>query len=153
MPNPIALDIETPLAPGAVRAALLDFSPRRPTIWPGLSASLFKVYYVHENDADIQEGTALPLGHVWAREHYDWSKPDIIRWTVVESNFSAPGSYVQAELHERGDGGTRVRLEWNRTGLNLRGKLAVALIRLLRARPVRASFEAGLRKLEEPGSS
>jgi hypothetical protein len=35
---------------------------------------------------------------IWAKEHYDWSTSELVTWTVQESNFSAPGSYVSAVL-------------------------------------------------------
>ena len=37
----VELDIDTAVAPERVRAALLDFSPRRPEIWPGIEPSLY----------------------------------------------------------------------------------------------------------------
>jgi hypothetical protein len=46
--------------------------------------------------ADVQEGSKMPGMTVWAKEHYDWSAPELITWTVRESNFCAPGSYVLA---------------------------------------------------------
>ena len=40
------MDVETAVEPARVRAALLDFSPRRPEIWPGITPSLYEVYEV-----------------------------------------------------------------------------------------------------------
>jgi hypothetical protein len=148
MADPITVWCETSLPPEAVRAALLDFTARRPALWPGLTASLYEVYSVGDTEAEVREGTAMPGMVVWAREHYDWSKPPAIRWSVIESNFSAVGSYVEARIEPRAGGGSRIRLDWNRTGSNWRGRLMTGLIRLLRARPVKASFDMGLRKLE-----
>ena len=39
MPH-VEMDMETEVAPEDVTAALLDFTPRRPEIWPGLTANL-----------------------------------------------------------------------------------------------------------------
>jgi hypothetical protein len=143
----IKLDVETSLPPHVVKTALLDFTDRRPDIWPGLSKDEYKVISVGETTAEVREGNPAPKG-VWAVEHYDWSQPDIIRWTVVASGFCTPGSYAQARLEESGGGGTIVHLEWDRTGVGLKGKLIVALVRLLGGKPFRSSFETGLRKLE-----
>jgi hypothetical protein len=41
-----------------------------------------------------------------------------------------------------------VHLEWDRTGVGLKGKLLVALVRLLGGKPFRSSFETALRQLE-----
>src|SRR5262245_43265534 len=108
--------VETPLSPDVVRTALLDFTERRPDIWPGLTRELYEVYSVGETTADVKEGTKMALGTIWAREHYDWSDPDTVRWTVVESNFCTPGSYVSATMRPRESGGTRIEIHWERTG-------------------------------------
>jgi hypothetical protein len=140
--------IETSLAPEAVRAALIDFSERRPEIWPGVTPELYEVYSVGETSADVKEGTRLPWGPFWARERYDWSDPDTVRWTVVESNFSEPGTQISAALRRREDGGTRIELHWERKGSTLLGKLAARMIALTNGKPVTASFEKALRRLE-----
>jgi hypothetical protein len=141
--------VETTLPPERVRAALLDFGDRRPDIWPGLSRELYEVYAVGDGTADVKEGTTMPLGAVWARERYDWSDAsDVVRWTVQESNFCAPGSHVSARLTPRADGGTRIAVHWERTGTSLVGRLACRAIVLTKGKPVAASIEKALRGLE-----
>jgi Polyketide cyclase / dehydrase and lipid transport len=144
----VDLDVETSLPPERVREALLDFSERRPDVWPGLTRSLYELYSVSETSADVKEGTKMPFGSVWAREHYDWSDPQTVSWTVRESNFCAPGSFVSATLEPREGGGTRIHVHWERTGTTLAGRIATGLIAATRGRPVRASIENGLRRLE-----
>lgn len=144
----LELDVETSLPPERVREALLDFSERRPELWPGIEPSLYEVYSVGETSADIREGTKVPFTTVWAKEHYDWSAPDTIRWTVTESNFSTPGSYVAATLHPREGGGTRVHIEWERTGTTLLGRFLIRMIALARGKPIGSSIEKTLRRLE-----
>jgi hypothetical protein len=144
----LELDVETSLPPERVREALLDFSERRPEIWPSIEPSLYEVYSVGETSADIREGTKLPFTRIWANEHYDWSTPDTIRWTVTESNFSAPGSYVAATLHPRDGGGTRVHIEWERTGSTFLGRLLIRLIALTRGKPLASSMKKTLRGLQ-----
>jgi len=140
--------LETSAAPEQVRAALIDFSERRPEIWPGLTASLYEVYSVGETSAEVKEGTKLPWGPFWARERYDWSDPDTVRWTVQESNFSEPGTTISATLRRREDGGTRIELHWERKGSTFLGKVAARMIALTNGKPVTASFQKALRKLE-----
>jgi len=152
----LEFDVETALAPEQVRAALLDFSDRRPAIWPGLSPKQYEVYAVRETEADVREGSEMPGMTIWAKEHYDWSQPGVVRWTACESNFCVPGSYVQAALHGRADGGTRIRVEWDRSGTGFRGKLLVAMVRLSGGKPVRSGLETALRALEKrqsPGAA
>lgn len=141
--------VETSASPEQVREALLDFSPRRPERWPGISPEYYEVYEVGEERAVIREGTKLPgLGAFWARERYEWDDSSTIRWTVEESNFCAPGSFVSATLAPREGGGTRVALHWDRTGTTAMGKFMGFMVRRTKAKPVAGSFEKGLKKLE-----
>jgi hypothetical protein len=149
----VELDVRTTVPPEIVRAALLDFSDRRPQIWPGIEPSLYRVHALGATSAEIQEGSRMPGGAVWARERYDWSNPDEIRWTVLESNFCAPGSYVSAAIRPAADGpGSVVHLVWNRTATTLQGRIAATMIRLTRGAPVRASFRMAMTRLEAEGS-
>jgi hypothetical protein len=143
----LELDIDSSLPPDRVMAAFLDFSPRRPEIWPGIEPSLYEVYSVGETSADIREGTKLPGMKVWAREHYDWSTPGTVTWTVMESNFSAPGSYVSATITPW-EGGSRIHVVWDRTGTTLVGRVIVSMIKLSKGRPLAASIKKALDKLE-----
>lgn len=143
------MDLETTVPAETVRAALLDFSPRRPEVWPGIAASEYKVYETGATSADIREGTRGPGMTMWAREHYDWSDPQTVKWTVVESNFSAPGSYVAATITTRPSGGSHVHLEWNRTGSSFLGRVIIRMIALTNGRPVASSFRKALKKLEQ----
>jgi hypothetical protein len=147
MPH-LEVDIDTVLPPERVREALLDFSDRRPDIWPGLERSLYEVYEVGESSADIREGSRLPGTTIWAREHYDWSDPDTVRWTVVESNFCTLGSRVYATLRPRDGRGTRIHLDWDRTATTFVGRLLFFLITATKGKPLTMSVEKALRKME-----
>lgn len=146
----VELDIETSASPETVRAALLDFSDRRPELWPGIDPSLYEVYTIGDSFADVQEGSKMPGGRIWAKEHYDWSASDRVTWTVQESNFCAPGSYVSALIAPRADGGSRIHVIWNRTPTSMVGRLATVLVQLTGGKPVAASIRKALAKLESP---
>lgn len=143
----VDVELETDLSPEQVRAGLTDFSPRRPELWPGISPSLYKVYEVGETSATVQEGTKLSLGSFWAKEHYDWSDPQTVRWTVEESNFCAPGSFVSATLTPRPGGGTRIQMHWERTPTSFLGKFVGRIVVAARGKPVAQSFEKGLQRI------
>jgi hypothetical protein len=144
----VELDLETAVSPERVRAALLDFSDRRPQIWPGIEPTLYEVYSVGETSAEIKEGTRMPGMTVWAVEHYDWSAPDRVTWTVRRSNFCTPGSYVSAAISPRPGGGSRVRITWERTPTSFGGRIATLMIVATRGAPVAASFRKGMKSLE-----
>jgi hypothetical protein len=146
MPH-LELDVDTTVPPERIRAALLDFSERRPDIWPGLERSMYEVYEVGETTADIREGSKMPGMTIWAREHYDWSDPDTVRWTVVESNFCTPGSRVYATLNPAAGGGTRIHIDWERTPTTFGGRVAVFVIRATKGKPLAMSIEKALKKM------
>ncbi|QGF24371.1 hypothetical protein [Raineyella fluvialis] len=144
----VAFDLETAAAPEKMRAALIDFSDDRTGLWPGIEPSLYEVVAVGDTTADVREGSRGPGGNVWALEHYDWSDPVTVRWTVRESNFCRPGSYVSAAIRPTPGGGSSVHITWNRTGSTVRGRLMCWMIRLSGGRPVAASFRRGLAAIE-----
>ena len=140
----VDIEMDTEVESEAVRRALLDFTDRRPEIWPGITPELYQVHEVGDTWADIREGTKMPGTTVWAVEHYDWSDPQTITWTGKESNFCAPGSSVSATITPRLEGGSHIHLVWNRTPTTFVGKMATLMIRLTRGRPVAASLRKGL---------
>jgi uncharacterized protein YndB with AHSA1/START domain len=108
---------ETTVPPQRVFAAITDFSDRRPDLWPGLTRSQFKVLEKGETSALAREGTA----NLWAVERYDWSEPNVVRWTVEEANFLHPGTVWQMRLTPTDGGGTRVDVVLERNYRGWRG--------------------------------
>jgi hypothetical protein len=149
----VDFDIETPLPTGRVLEALIDFSDRRPEIWPGLEPTLYEVYSVGDTSAEIQEGSKLPRGVFWAKEHYDWSTPGVVTWTVRESNFCAPGSNVSATVTPKEGGGSRIHIVWDRTPTSFAGRMVATIIKLSNGKPVAASIKKALTKMERSAGS
>lgn len=145
----VEFDIETVLSPERVIGGLTDFSERRPEIWPGIHPSLYEVRNLGTTSADVKEGTKAPGMTVWAVEHYDWSIPNTVTWTVRESNFCAPGSSVSTRISPRPDGGSRIHITWNRTPVGFKARLMVAMIKLSGGKPVETSFRRGLDRMLE----
>ena len=141
-----AFDLRTSAPPEVVRAALLDFSERRPDVWPGLPRDQYEVYEVGDTWAEVREGYRGPI---WWRERYDWSMPGRVEWFAVDSGFGAPGSRVIFDI-EGGDGvGSRVHVIWDRQGKTIFGKLFMGLMALTRGFFIRRSFEMGLAQIEK----
>jgi hypothetical protein len=126
----VRFDINTSLSCEWVMSMLTDFSPRRPDVWPMLAPELFEVYQVEATSTDVQEGSAFPM-RIWERDHYEWSA-DRVRWTVRESNYFAPGSYVGVTVRPKPGGVGRLQVEWNRKGAGLKGKILTAIVVLTR---------------------
>ena len=138
-------DLRTDAAPDVVRAALLDFSERRPDLWPGLPRDQYEVYDIGDTWADVREGYRGPI---WWREHYEWSDSGVIRCTAQESGFGMPGSYFTVEVTAVDGRGSRLQVVWDRRGRTLFGRLFVSLLWLLRGWPIRRSFEMGLARID-----
>jgi len=132
----VAFDVHTVLPAATVLTMLTDFTARRPALWPTLSPKLYEVYELGPTSADVKEGSSKPVV-IWERAHYDWSVPGRVRWTVHASNYCIQGSFVEAEVHDVDDGGATVHVEWNRTGVGLKGKTLIALVVLTRGAVIR----------------
>ena len=83
------LDVRQP--PTQVMGAMLDFSRRRPEIWPNLTARLYRVHNLGPGTADVTEGTALPGVDVWERVTYDWTD-SVVRSVVTDGKIFRPGA-------------------------------------------------------------
>ena len=149
----LEMETQTSLSPEQVVAALTDFSQRRPQIWTGISPEHYVVYSVGETSADVREGTRQGPLNVWAREMYDWSVPNTVTWTVKESNFCTPGSYVRAEVRPRQGGGSVVKSTWNRTPTSLAGRFIFAVMKLTRGGAIESSMRKGLGNYEREMSA
>lgn len=140
----IDFDIRAEVPPDAVREALLDFSEGRPELWPGLPADQYEIYEVGETSAEIREGYR---GRIWVRERYDWSVPGTVRFTVVDSGFAKPGSYVVVDIEPAGRGGSTLHITWVRWGKGVFGKLFVGMMALTGGAAIRRSFRLGLARI------
>jgi hypothetical protein len=85
---------------------------------------------------------------VWAIENYDWSTPNTVTWTVKESNFCTPGSYVKAEISPREGGGSIIRSTWDRTPTSFSGRFIFAVMKLTRGKAIESSMRKGLGNYE-----
>jgi hypothetical protein len=120
---------ETPVPEERVRAALTDFSARRPDVWPNLDPGLYQVHDRGRAWADVTEGSRF-AGGIWERARYDWADPHRVRLTVTASNAFAPGSNWEYPTTPRPDGGTHVDLVVDRRGRTVKGRLLAMLLRV-----------------------
>jgi hypothetical protein len=126
MATHIEFDFHTSATPDQVVEMLTDFSEARPDRWPALSRQYYEVYSVGETEAEVREGQDKPK--IWAREHYDWSTPDTVTWTVLDSSDLAAGSYVTLTARAGVTGGADVHGVWERSGTTMKGQLIVTMM-------------------------
>jgi hypothetical protein len=88
-------------------------------LWRDVYTEHLTIHDRGETWADVTEGNPWPIGLVWERLRYDWSQPDSVRGTVIESNLFKPGSTWEIRATPHADGGSRVEIVAVR---NLRGR-------------------------------
>jgi hypothetical protein len=131
----VSFDFRTAVPPERVMTMLTDFSPNRPELWPMLAPELYEVYRLDARNAYVKEGSIFPR-RIWERDDYEWSA-DRVRWTVRESNYCRPGSYVEVSVRPEAGGGTRLYVDWNRRGVGVRGKMLIAFVVVTRGAIIR----------------
>ncbi len=139
------------LAPEVVLAAARDFSARRAQMWPDVHVEHLQIHEVGATHAVVTEGNPWPIGLVWERLRYDWSDPQALRGTVIDSNLFKPGSTWELWATPE-NGGSRVEVRAVRR-LRGRGLLLAPFFPLgSAARTVRQHLRHFLASIE-PGTS
>ena len=105
-------------SPEQVLLAARDFTLRRAELWRDVYVEHMTIHDRGETWADVTEGNPWGPWLVWERLHYDWSQPDSVRGTVIESNLFKPGSTWEIRATPDADRGSRVEILAVR---NLRG--------------------------------
>ena len=144
----VEVDLHTDLPPERLMGALLDFSDRRPELWSNLSTKYYEVYEVGESSATVREGTGFPM-NIWARERYDWSTPGNVSWSVLESNFCAPGSGIAMDMKPAPDGGSDLHVVWDRTPTSLKGRLIATMMTRNEGKALRQVLKSSFEKLQK----
>ena len=118
-------DIETRASPAQVRRALTDFTDGRLRTWHRtLDPKTYELRDQGEHWALAREST--PGSPFWVVARYDWSEPDVVRWTVTESSYGGGGDgFVRVAPRE--GGGSSVHAEWGYADAR-RQKLLLSLI-------------------------
>lgn len=101
-------DLETRASPAQVRRALTDFSDRRPQIWNRtLDPKSYQLLDSGDTWAVARESTAG--SPAWVVSRYDWSDPDVVRWTVTRG---LPSVRVRSEQRDWSGEQEAVRHPW-----------------------------------------
>lgn len=136
--------VTTDLRRDVVLNALIDFSDRRPNVWPKIDRAHFRVHAQGPDWADVTEGNFL----AWERNRYEWNAAaGEVTVTTVESDTWAAGSQWQYRLISTPGGGTDVDVTVVRKGQGARGMLIGAAIAWFGRRMLRADTEKVLARL------
>ncbi len=110
-------------------AALTDFGPGRSEIWGNSSPKHLVVHDRGPTWADVTEGSAAG-GGIWQRLRYDWSAPDVVTLTVLDSNAFGRGSRWTYRVEPDGNSGTDIDLTIVRVPTTAKGRVLDVLLSL-----------------------
>jgi hypothetical protein len=140
--------LDTPLSAEAVVDALIDFSARREVIWKETSdPAVYRVHSVGHSWAEVTEG----VSYAWSRERYDWSMPEVVTLTQLESNIAEPVGSIRYAIAAQPDGGARVVCERYRVFRGPRGRVLGTFMVLFGPRVLRWQFQTALGRVARGG--
>ena len=136
--------LDTHVSAEAVLAALVDFSPRRAIIWKETcDPSVYRVHAVSGTWAEATEG----VSYAWSRERYDWSIPEVVTLTQLESNIAEPVGSIRYTVAPLPEGGARVVCERYRVFRGARGRVFGTFMVLFGAQVLRSQFRTALARV------
>ena len=100
-------------------AGLTDFGPGRAKLFPNSADEYLTVHQQSRAEADVTEGS----GGVWERLHYDWSDPNHVVLTTIDSNLWGGASGHTYTFTRQPNGSTDIDVEVVREGKNFKGRL------------------------------
>jgi len=138
--------LDTPLAADVVRAALVDFTPRRQAIWKETChPAVYRVHAVDHTWAEVTEG----VSYAWSRERYDWSLPEVVTLTQLAANIAEPVGTIRYTIASQPDGGARIVCERYRVFRGLRGRVLGTFMILFGPRILRSQFRIALDRVAQ----
>lgn len=133
--------LDVALPPEQVLAALVDFSPRREVIWKETcDPAVYRVHSLSHSSAEVTEGVSL----AWSRERYDWSEPEVVTLTQLESNIAEPVGTIRYSVTGMPGGGSHITCERYRVFRGPRGRVAGTIMVLAGRWILRSQFRTAL---------
>lgn len=110
---------KTTSTPEQFVAGLTDFGPGRSTLFGNSADEYLKVHHRSHSEADVTEGS----GGIWERLHYDWSDPDRVVMTTIDSNVWGGRSGHTYTFTRLPNGTTALDAVVVREGKNIKGRV------------------------------
>ena len=115
---------QTTATPEQFVASLTDFGPGRQQVFRNTSDEFLRVHAQGDTHADVTEGTKA----AWERLRYDWSDPNRVVMTTIDSNLWGGASGHTYTLTPQSDGTTRLDVVVVREGKNFKGRVVGLLL-------------------------
>jgi hypothetical protein len=134
----------TTATPDQFIAGLTDFGPGRSKLFKNSTDSFLKVHSQGAHEADVTEGSSA----VWERLHYDWSDPQHVTLTTIDSNLFGGASGHTYTLTPRPDGTTAIDVVLVREGKNLKGRVIAGVLGTIGRRSLTKAFVQSVKAIE-----
>ena len=140
----IHFNAKTTATPEQYVAGLTDFGPGRAELFGNSADSYLKVHSIGATDADVTEGS----GGIWERLRYDWSDPDRVVLTTVDSNAWGGESGHTYTFTRNPDGTTGIDYVVVREGKNVKGRLLGLVLRTVGKSKLEKAFAGSVKAIE-----
>ena len=144
----IHLHKTTTSTPEQYVAGLTDFGPGRSKLFGNSADEYLKVHSRGRTEADVTEGS----GGIWERLHYDWSDPNHIVLTTIDSNMWGGASGHTYNFTRRPDGLTDIDMDVVREGKNFKGRLLGLVLGTIGRGVLEKAFVNSVRAIEARNS-
>jgi anti-anti-sigma factor len=134
----------TTLTPEQFVDGLTDFGPGRSKLSSNRADESLKVHYVGRSEADVTEGS---LG-IWERLYYDWSDPNQVVLTTIDSNVWGGTSGYTYALARQPNGTTDIDVAVVREGKNFKGWMLGFVLRTIGRHVLKKAFETSIKAIE-----
>jgi hypothetical protein len=124
--------------PVKVIEAMIDFSERRPEIWPNLTARLYRVHELGPGTADVTEGTAVVGLEVWERVSYEWTD-STVRSVITDGTIYEPGGTFELRVEPHRDG-SQISVVFDRRPKTTLGRCIGAMMQVSGGAPIKRSL-------------
>jgi len=140
---------ESSLPADKIRATLTNFSDgdQRIADFANLSADVFQVHELGDTFAVVTEGASI-AGGFWEKLRYDWSDPNVVILTSLESNTFEPGGTWRYATSSVAAGSTRVDLTVRRVPKTIKGKLLSGILAVAGGPLLSRDLRKTLRRIE-----
>ena len=134
----------TTLMPEQFVSGLTDFGPRRSSLFSNSADEYLKVHHRSRAEADVTEGSC----GIWERLQYDWSNPNQVVLTTVDSNVWGGASGHTYTFTRQPNGTTDIDLVVVREGKNFKGRVLGFVLRTIGRRILERAFENSVKAIE-----
>ena len=125
-------------------AGLSDFEPGRSKLFGNSADAYLKVHDRGRSQADVTEGS----GGIWERLHYNWSDPNRVVLTTIDSNVWGGASGHTYTFTRHPNGTTDIDADVVREGKNFKGRVLGLVLRTIGRGVLEKAFGNSVKAIE-----